>query len=462
MAKGKRTMCGLMAILFAATAGAAEKTAAPDCHAGAYRLDNGSIVDVMPAQPGTLRWRRLNGRTGQLTWQDGSWRSTLGWTGRPNGTTVSFGGCGEGRIVFDGQPGRALQFDVTNTTFVSHGLTLRGRLVLPRGEGPVPIVVEVHGSENYSGVDRYHVQNMFPANGIGVFVYDKRGTGGSQGKYTQDFDVLSDDAVAAMAHAYQLAGRRVSRIGFHGGSQAGWVAPLAASKSAQAQFVAVNFGMAVTPLDEDSGQVELDLRKAGYGNDVVAASREITDAAAEVVTSHGQRGWERVEQAKAKYAREPWWPKIQGEFTGTIIHHTRQEIEAKAAELDQGTSWTYDPMPVLRNLGKPQLWVLAGADREAPPAETRRRLRKLANEGVDLTLAEFPNTDHGIYEFETQPNGERVETRAAEGYYRMQIDWIKTGRIRAGQTNAGQVMLGRWKSRPYGNAEILALSTRTR
>jgi hypothetical protein len=45
---------------------------------------------------------------------------------------------------------------------------------------------------------RMRFNDCLPAEKVGVFVYDKRGTGGSDGKYTQDFDTLADDAVAAM------------------------------------------------------------------------------------------------------------------------------------------------------------------------------------------------------------------------------------------------------------------------
>jgi hypothetical protein len=60
---------------------------------------------------------------------------------------------------------------------------------------------------------------MFPAQGIGAFVYDKRGTGLSGGTYTQDFDVLTNDAVAAAKEAKRLAGMRLGRIGYQGGSE---------------------------------------------------------------------------------------------------------------------------------------------------------------------------------------------------------------------------------------------------
>src|SRR5690606_9016831 len=125
---------------------------AVDCHVGAYRLADGALVDVAPvSDPEGLRWRLPDGRTGRLAPAgDGAWTSTLGWTGRPDGVQVSFGECGAGRIAYDGREGERLAFEATDTTFEGADVTLAGRLVLPPGDGPVPIVVEVHGSEDYS------------------------------------------------------------------------------------------------------------------------------------------------------------------------------------------------------------------------------------------------------------------------------------------------------------------------
>src|SRR5438046_3327800 len=101
---------------------------------------------------------------------------------------------------------------------------------MPKSIDPVPIVVLIHGAERDSARDSYAVQRLLPAENVGAFVYDKRGTGGSDGKYTQDFDTLADDAVAALREAKRIAGTRCARIGYQGGSQGGWVAPLAATQ----------------------------------------------------------------------------------------------------------------------------------------------------------------------------------------------------------------------------------------
>src|SRR5262249_58636579 len=107
-------------------------------------------------------------------------------------------------------------------------------------------------------LDSYALQRMFPAQGIGVFVYDKRGTGVSGGTYTQDFNVLAADAIAAMKQAKQLAGARLGRLGYQGGSQGGWVVPIAANE-VPVDFAIISFGLAVTVLEEDQESVALDM-----------------------------------------------------------------------------------------------------------------------------------------------------------------------------------------------------------
>jgi len=57
-------------------------------------------------------------------------------------------------------------------------VTLAGRLLIQKGSAAVPIVVLVHGAEHDSARDFNPLQRKFlPAEGVGSFVYDKRGTG---------------------------------------------------------------------------------------------------------------------------------------------------------------------------------------------------------------------------------------------------------------------------------------------
>src|SRR6266700_3080149 len=110
-----------------------------NCYLGAYRFADGSVVDIARSEGDTLRWRKFDGTTGALRKkQDGLWTSTLGWTDRPDGHTVSFTRCATGEIEFDGKKAHRIPFDVTDTVFDGRGgIKLAGRLVLPQGKDPV-------------------------------------------------------------------------------------------------------------------------------------------------------------------------------------------------------------------------------------------------------------------------------------------------------------------------------------
>ena len=221
------SLLGLLLLTFAAPGAAQTKDGdrKGDCRIGIYQLRDGSDVDIGLTDGDHLRWRRKDGTTGVLTeGSNGQWTSTLGWTDRSDGKHVSFSECSAGQIVFAGVPGRRIALDVTDTVFQGAGVRLAGRLVMPKGNAKVPIVVLVHGSEDFSARDFYALQRQLPTEGIGVFVYDKRGTGASSGRYSQSYLLLANDAIAAMHEAKRLAGNRAGRVGYQGGSQggAGW------------------------------------------------------------------------------------------------------------------------------------------------------------------------------------------------------------------------------------------------
>jgi len=190
--------------LFLAASSSVHAAATLDRHVGSYRLVDGNLVNIAPEDEDTLRWIQFDGATGVLhKTTTGTWKSTYGWTDRAEGLTVSFSACSAARIDFGGVPGQRVALEVSEATFRSRATPLVGRLVMPKGEERVPIVVLLHGSEQASALSdyslqTYFLQRMLPAEGVGVFVYDKRGTGRSGGHYTQDYSLLADDAVAAL------------------------------------------------------------------------------------------------------------------------------------------------------------------------------------------------------------------------------------------------------------------------
>jgi len=417
----------------AVIAGESKSAGSGDCQIGTYRFLDGSIVDIARSEGDTFRWRKFDGTTGVLHKKDDdSWTSTLGWTDHPDGHTASFTHCAIGEIEFDGKKADRIPFDTTDTIFEGHGgIKLAGRLVLPKTNDPVPIVVLVHGAERDSARDSYALQRLLPAENVGAFVYDKRGTGGSAGKYTQDFDTLAADAVAAMREAKRITGTRCARIGYQGGSQGGWVAPIAATR-APVDFVIVSFGLAVSVIDEDQEEVALEMRLKGHNQEEISKALEVASAAEAVFESGFTEGFERFDAVRAKYRKEPWYKDLHGNYTYLILPYTAAELREQRKQGKAfvfGTPFRYDPMPTLRAVETPQLWILGEDDLEAPSAETSRRIKTLITEKKPITLALFPHAEHGMTEYELAPNGERVSTRYAPGYFAMMRDFARNSQL---------------------------------
>jgi pimeloyl-ACP methyl ester carboxylesterase len=397
----------------------ASANAAQACENGLYRSPDGKTgVAVTKLDDGRLRYTLddgLRGITGQpgdlLTCVDGEIRTASGQ--QPAGTW------------------KHVPLKMTKAKFQSHGATLSGVLIEPPTPGPHPLLVYVHGSERYSPLEIYYPY-LFASYGISVFAYDKRGTAGSEGEYTQNFQLLADDAAAALREAQRLDKGRFSRSGFFGGSQGGWVAPLAATRS-PADFVAVGFGLISSPIEEDRDQVADDLREKGYGQAEIAQAEELAAAASAIAASHFTSGFEKFEALKQQYSSKPWYPYVKGEYTGAMLKESDADLRRVGQPVFDNVEliWNYDAPAVIRKLKVPLLWIFAEDDREAPPEVTFQRLSALRNAGADVTIYSFPHTDHGIYEFTQAADGSRTVTRIASGYFPLLTDWIKRTPLKA-------------------------------
>ena len=327
-----------------------------------------------------------------------------------------------GELRWPRQPARE-----TPTTFDSAGTRLAGQLIEPAepADPERPLVVLVHGSEKTSAIGSIYAY-MLAAQGVSVFVFEKRGTGSSEGEYTQNFELLADDAAAALAQARRLAAGRFGRAGFFGGSQGGWVAPLAATRS-QAEFVAVGFGLVVSPIEEDREQLLDEARTLKLGKAAEAQLDRLSRATSVLVRSHFATGYSELARTRAAIGSAPWAEKIEGEYSGDMLRMSDADLRriGRARFDNLELIWDYDAVGALRRLHVPLLWVLAGEDREAPIAQTRKALTSRANAGLPLDAYLFPDTDHGIVEFRTNQDGSRTPTRIADGYLKLLADWIK-------------------------------------
>ncbi len=332
---------------------------------GAYRLGDGRLAIVTPREGPTLRLRipatgeslplfpvgsggelRFEVGTGwnERTPVDGELRFEMGQDGRPRGFTWA-----ERSAV-------RLDLPEEGIWIRSGDLRLRGKLVVPLGPGPHPGVVLVHGSEAYSAVDFYPDPYLFAAHGLATLVFDKRGTGGSDGTYTQNFHVLARDVVAAVAALRRRPEVDAGRIQLEGGSQAGWIIPLAAAEDGRIESLLVDYGPMVAVAQEDRWGYVYQLREKGFGEEAIRQADRLQDAL-DATFRHREGAWGALGRARDRARGTDWFEAARGSDSalGFLADHPRVPL------------WAAPPLRLV----------------EAPAGRRRTVLRALLRPGAD-------------------------------------------------------------------------------
>jgi dienelactone hydrolase len=327
---------------------------------GAYRFADGSAVGLVE-QAGDLRLvdygsgalRRLAQRSRNL------------FVGGPGVSVpqpvrvrvVLVGGAG-GRTValrYGGRIATKLPLVSETASYRNGDVRLAGRLLRPPGKGPFPAVVIVPGSVP-ANRDTYDLwATFYAAQGFAVLTYDKRGVGASGGTYVRaatraNLRNLAADAIAGVDWLRRRRDVSPSRIGLSGGSQAGWVIELAASRSPAVRFAALQSGAAMSVG-----------RQLAYG----------------ALTRQG------------------------------AVAPTDEQIRAA---LDGVPDSGFDPKPILAALQIPVLWQLGSVDKRMHTPETVADLAAIGS-GHRFTVLVYPGgahslrlTEHGtISEEQTSP-----------------------------------------------------------
>ena len=134
-------------------------------------------------------------------------------------------------------------------TFSNDNIHLSGTLMIPSSEGVHPAIVLLHGS-GPSHLSGYHtIAQKFVDAGFVSLIYDKRGTGKSEGSWIEaSLEDLSNDASAAISFLKTRSEVKPDCLGVWGVSQAGWIAPLIKTPF---QFLIVITGGGASPLETE-------------------------------------------------------------------------------------------------------------------------------------------------------------------------------------------------------------------
>ncbi len=253
--------------------------------------------------------------------------------------------------------------DLNNITISNGPITLGGALILPDGPGPHPAVIVVHGSgpaDRFNSSD--YATQLLPDRGIAVLIYDKRGVGQSTGIYRdvgpsnseEALGQLASDALAWVGFLQQQEAIDPNRIGMTGVSQAGWIMPLAAAQSPDVAFI-INIVGATCSVGEEIFYSSL-TQEQQYDENRMINGKTVEELNEEVKTFSGEHG--------------------------------------------------FDPIPSIRELDIPALWIFGEMDESIPTQYSMELLQQVIDEGgKDFTVHFKPNGNHALQHFLT---GEQI------------------------------------------------------
>jgi len=229
--------------------------------------------------------------------------------------------------------------------FTCAGAALAGTLTLPKGAGPHPALVWVHGSGD-GGRLTYHgapLVRTLVRSGLAVLSYDKRGVGESQGVCCpgddDHFNLLAADVVGAVNALRSRPDIDRKQIGLLGASQAGWIVPVAVARS--------HHRVAFTAL---------------------------------------------VDAPTTTTGEERLYSRLAGEDKpGTLSPQKKVEIARRLKPSG------FDPAPFLKQMTVPGLWLYGGQDKSIPAEKSAAILDELRKtQAKDFTVRVFPNAGHGL------------------------------------------------------------------
>jgi uncharacterized protein len=220
-----------------------------------------------------------------------------------------------------------------------------------------------------------HLARTLTPFGYAVLSYDRRTAPGSG---DTPLDVQAEDALVAAA---TLAAETAAPVGVFGFSQGAWAAALAASRSAEVEFLVLVGCCGVSPAIQMRYYTDELLRRAGYGAGDRAQLHDLRLAVEDVLRGNDDRP--RAADLLAAAATEPWFE----------LTYLRPELPPP------GEGWhdmDYDPEPTFAMVSCPTL-LMYGADEECVPADASKaawlRAARIAGNS-DLKIVDLPGCGH--------------------------------------------------------------------
>ncbi|HAV78673.1 MAG TPA: hypothetical protein DCX53_15095 [Anaerolineae bacterium] len=272
-------------------------------------------------------------------------------------------------------------------SFFNQNIKLAGTLYKPNSNQPSPAIVVVHHASGGEQSDPFynHLKNELPKHGIAVLVFDRRGSGASEGDFESvDFEELAGDVVSAVEYLESRPDIDKSKIGLHGTSQGGWIAPIAAVKKPDIAYIIAVSASGVSPARQMDYGVAFHLEQDGFDKNVIDKTVELRGLVNEYF--RGQVSRDTVLAELRRYESEPWFEK------GYL--YSSDELPVDITQSKWFHEMDYEPLSVWKEVAQPTLFLFAEIDEWVPVEESMENYRLATSQNKDVTMKQILGSDH--------------------------------------------------------------------
>jgi uncharacterized protein len=271
--------------------------------------------------------------------------------------------------------------------FFNQSIKFTGTLYHPESKQPYPAIVVVHPASGGERSDPFydHLRSSLPEHGIAVLIFDRRGSGASEGNFaTADFEDLAGDVIAGTEYLQSRSDIDPIKIGLHGTSQGAWIAPIVAARKPDIACIVAVSASGVSPADQMNYGVAFHLEQAGFDRTVVEEAVRLRN----LVNAYfrGQVSREAAAAELSRFEHEPWYE--QGYL------YPSRELPADITQSKWHYEMDYEPLSVWQRVKQPALFLFAEVDEWVPIGQSLINYAGATAHLQDVTLRQIPGTDH--------------------------------------------------------------------
>jgi pimeloyl-ACP methyl ester carboxylesterase len=275
-------------------------------------------------------------------------------------------------------------------------IALAGSLYLPDGDAVATVLMHPGSGPSERDNDVYFppIREHLVREGVAVCSFDKRGVGGSTGRW-QDAGIVeqADDLILCLG--FLLTDAHVPKpVGLFGHSQGGWVVIEAAARRPQISFVVTSSGPGVSPAEQEWYSHRSYLLSHGVRDDELEQALGLYD--------------ELLARLRRGVSFDDVRPQLEPELYSRLdltLFPDDEELWSFFQRIHD-----FDPRPRLERVAVPLLALFGGDDPIVPVDDSVRAFRESVRPEL-LAVAVFSGADH--------------RPALAEGYLETLVGFVK-------------------------------------